>query len=134
MKSGIKLFLLVTFIGILLLIAAVALGFVGVSYTTLVENQPLNDPVEVASFDWNTLVLKDGRTFSGVIYEKRLQEAFSRFGNQVEISEDGTIFASHPIFRCGFGSPRWTLPLIQYRADRYEKQHVGFVDPSPSTP
>ena len=121
------------------------LGFLGLTYASFSENQPLNDPQTVVEVSDDSLLLEDGtivslddNTSSIVVMMagRSLPEFFADKPKQVEIREVGSgmnlrteVVVSNRRFYCG--TPyvaAITIPIFPRRYERYEAKVLAVGD------
>ncbi|BCU76215.1 hypothetical protein [Luteolibacter sp. LG18] len=118
-----KAYALTLFAIVLTLVVGELTGLVGIFYPKVVRNQPLVNPVRVASVDGDKFTLEDGRVFECITGD------LAMVGNEIEVQADSpreytvAVEVKHFICPCFQGLIR--IPLIPQKIDSYSRRVVA---------
>lgn len=124
----------IIFLGLPFLFFLMAIGVVGISYPRSVENNPLNSPVRVLSYQNDVLELEDGRRIKVEFVLDEFAESLAESGNEIELQESGygteyEIYGKHRRFICGLPwSQPILIPLIPCDIPKYDRRMIGYGD------
>jgi hypothetical protein len=118
-------------------------GLIDFYYAVAIDNDPLTNPIKIASVQNDGVTLVDGRSIvwdhGGVLSQNEVNPSMMFIELQERDSPRSfNVFYKKPIFYCGFTISIISIPLIPQQVDRWQKAGGDYArlrkSPSPSKP